>query len=56
MGEARRKKLAAIRARFVPPAHKPEVEYKDIRTEARNQLASWMETRIDDLMFKELLK
>lgn len=56
MGEARRKKLAALRKRFLPPAPEPEVEYGDIRAKTRDQLASWMATRIDDLMFKELLK
>lgn len=53
MGEARRKKLAAIRKVFLPP---PPSEKESLHDNAKDALAAWWAKRLDDLMFKELTK
>lgn len=56
MGEARRKKLALLRQKFLLPEPEPDVEIENLRADAREQLAAWFRKQYDDLMFKELTK
>lgn len=56
MGEARRKKLAKLRERFVDPPIVFEEKDYNYRNQARDALAAWWSKQVDDAMFEEMTK